>query len=251
MGKSTEDQSSKSKQMTFEDLPNVIGLPESEAGHLPCNSQDGIQIDKFGLDLVPASRSAKRGNRKPKKTKDTSGRKCSGSSESVSLTQCLASRLRQRLDTVGLMEYRTTWKQKVTPSGRLYWEHSASAHRTSEADCIGWVSPTATDGSHERTFEPRQVDQGIQLANQAQLTGWMSPNTVDAAGGNRNGPGQKQLCHQVHGLITESSNAQTANRGVLDAAFSRWLMGFPATWDEASPSYQSWLDVQEAIVSED
>ena len=251
MEKLTEDQLPKCKQMTFWDSHSAIFLPESEAGHLLCSSQAGDRIDQSGQALVPASRSVKRGNGKPKKTKDTSGQKCSDSSESVSLTQCLASRLRQRLDMVGSMEYRTTWKQKVTPSGRLYWEHSASAHRTSEADCIGWVSPTATDGSHERTFEPRQVDQGIQLANQAQLTGWMSPNTVDAAGGNRNGPGQKQLCHQVHGLITESSNAQTANRGVLDAAFSRWLMGFPATWDEASPSYQSWLDVQEAIVSED
>ena len=56
-----------------------------------------------------------------------------------------------------------------------------------------------------------------------------------------------QLPRQVHGLITESPNSATAGKGVLDAAFSRWLQGYPATWDEASPNYGEWLNVQDRI----
>lgn len=41
----------------------------------------------------------------------------------------------------GSMEYRQTWKAKVTPFGRRLLEHTASVRRTSDKDCTGWPSP--------------------------------------------------------------------------------------------------------------
>ena len=103
----------------------------------------------------------------------------SGSSASADLSQRLANRLRARLPTAGSTEYRQTWKQKATPSGRSYWAHTASARRTSGNDSggspIGWVSPTAQDGARG-SLPPRPHDTGIPLSQQVALTGWPTPN---------------------------------------------------------------------------
>jgi hypothetical protein len=55
----------------------------------------------------------------------------------------------------------------------------------------------------------------------------------------------------VHGMASTSSTAGTAKRGVLAPEFSRWLMGFPSSWDQASPGYEAWQKMQDAIASED
>jgi hypothetical protein len=34
-------------------------------------------------------------------------------------------------------------------------------------------------------------------------------------------------------------------------AFSRWLMGYPAAWDRASPNFENWREVQARIASAD
>jgi hypothetical protein len=54
------------------------------------------------------------------------------------------------------------------------------------------------------------------------------------------------------GPTSTSSPAETANSVVLDAAFSRWLMGFPqreATpgWDTCSPGWSNWDTIQELL----
>lgn len=46
------------------------------------------------------------------------------------------------------------------------------------------------------------------------------------------------------GTITPSSPASTASRGVLNAAFSRWLMGFPLRHDHCSPHWRDWDTIQ-------
>jgi hypothetical protein len=326
MEKSTEDQSPTYKQMTFEDSRNAIFSPESEAGHLLCNSQAGTRIDQPGQDLVHASHSVKRASKKRKPTKGTSGQKCSGSSASVSLTQCLASRLRQRLDMVGLMEFKATWKEKVTPSRIVYSEQVLSARRTSEADCTGlpsaeisqWGTPRTNDGTtaQSTTIEPNGTDSRLELevltspwatptvtdekrgslparpqdtgvpltqmvatvpwgtpaardwkdghqqdvpANgllgrqvwQTDLVPWATPMAADDGHKVTRASKQPGLIGQCHlGATSELSNAQTVRKGVLEPEFSRWLMGFPATWDKASPNYQDWLNVQERIASE-
>jgi hypothetical protein len=233
--------------MTSEDSRSAIFLPESEAGHLLCNSQDGDQTAQSGQDLVRVSHSVKRASKKPKPTKGISGQNCSGSSESVSLTQYLANRLAQQLDTGGSMEYRTTWRQKTTPLGRLYWEHSASAHLTKEADCFGWPTAQASEKTGPEKLQSKQAkgSGGINLQQAATLTPWGTPASRDWKDGS-------QADVKTNGLLGRQawlSPASTENRGVLDAALSRWLMGFPEAWDRASPNYEIWLKAQEVIAS--
>lgn len=315
----------------------------SEAGSTLCNLQDGRKIGQSGLEVAPANRSRQQANRKGKKTKDISGLKCSGSFGSAALTQFLVNKLKRRLDSVGSMEYSQTWKQKVTPAGRLYWGHTASARRTSDRDftgwptcrvndgtlsetskmppsgvmgrlelavlTVGWPSPTALSFSESRQpgnnrymnvvtdlagcelFSPASAtktetapsvesttpnaDTLGQLRTKSTNTvnetglcllgGWASPSSRDwkdtpgmaTEATNPDGSHRKrvdQLPRQAQltsGPTSESSTAQTAKRGVLDAAFSRWLMGFPEKWDEASPNWASLSKVQEAIASDD
>lgn len=152
---------------------------------------------------------------------------------------------------------------------------SARDHKDSPGMATTGVNP---DGS-ERT----RLD---QLARQAQLVPWPTPmagtpaqNGNNAAGNNdysrsveavspwhtpdtaASAPNKGSNCknvlaglnNQALGVITKSSTASTANRGAyqLNASFSRWLMGFPATWDEASPKFSDWRDVQERIARGD
>ncbi len=56
-----------------------------------------------------------------------------------------------------------------------------------------------------------------------------------------------QLPRQIHGLITPLDTTATARPGVLDAAFSRWLMGYPESWDRCSPNWQEWDTVQKKL----
>lgn len=344
-----------SRQVTLWDMNDATSSEGSEGGSTHCGSLDGLKTSQSGQEAVRASRSRWQGKGKPKATKDTSGQKCSGSFESADLTQYLANRCRQRLDMAGSMEYSQTWKQKATPAGRLYWEHTASARRTFDSDCSGWATPQSHDSknvtsqSHQYQslvkmsqtcgFElsfpanamkteivptaesttqnadaldrhktdmstPSEMESctlagwGTPLSNHANGTpedflrrkresvergnsmgvtlsdlnmqvqawtpvGWASPSSRDwkdspgmaTEATNPNGSLRKrvvQLPRQAQlasGQTSESFLAQTAKRGVLDAAFSRWLMGFPETWDEASPNWESWQEVQEVIAS--
>ena len=140
---------------------------------------------------------------------DTYCRTSSNSSKSADLTQSLVSKLRERLGTDGSMIYKQQWKQKVTPSGIVYWAHTVSTRRTSDNDCTGWLTPRARgdaggnrwEGGDIRNLEdqakiagwvsptaqdhsrgskpPRPHDTGIPLSQQVTLTAWATPNTMD------------------------------------------------------------------------
>lgn len=119
----------------------------------------------------------------------------------------------------------------------------------------GYNTPRATDGTHGG---PNQSGGALP----ADVAGYVTPSTRDfkdtpgmsTTGTNPDGSERTrndQLPRQIHGLITPSDTTETARPGVLDAAFSRWLMGFPEAWDEASPNYDSWRSVQEEIAQGD
>lgn len=66
-----------------------------------------------------------------------------GSSNSVSLSQSLASKLQARMALYGGILYPLTWKERVTPLRRLIPALRASRPRTQDSGYIGWQTPRA------------------------------------------------------------------------------------------------------------
>ena len=123
---------------------SAISSPALGDGPSPSGSAGGPPLDLYGQVLVPASRSARRGNGRARPTPGTCGPSSTGSSASVALQRCLANRLRATTDCGGSMEYALIWKDRVTPSGRRICALRASGRRTSGSDFSGAPTPTVT-----------------------------------------------------------------------------------------------------------
>jgi len=95
---------------------------------------------------------------------------------------------------VGSTVFKQTWKERVTPSGTMYWEHTASVLRISDKDFTGepstvvqlerteadgWRTPNAQMIEAKDTvtkFHGRTpLDPQVGLADQARLAGWPTP----------------------------------------------------------------------------
>lgn len=218
--------------------PNVISLLGSVDGVLPCSLPDGQVTSLCGQGVVLASPSHQQGKGLEQQTSGISGPCSLNSSASADLSMSLGNRLRQRLGMGGLMEYQQTWKQKVTPAGRPYWAHTALAHRTSGRDCIGWPTTQARDwkGPQGRAYKGEVMD----LPATAQMAGWPTPNAEDAKAGQSQAQNRQQSSLpktanwvevvQLSGPLPSGIHAETGKQGVLNPAFSLWLMGYPAEW---------------------
>lgn len=319
--------SKKLRQLTFEDIPSIIFSQESADGLSPCDSPDGPMIGPSLLAVVRASRTRWRGGKKATRTSEICGPLLPPSSEASDLSQSLASKCQALLGMGGSIEYTTTWKRKVTKSGRSYYQLVASVPRSSGSDCSGWsapgaedaernpssqqehrthrpsgckrqvnlndaaaitpwVAPTATDGQRG-ALPPRETDTGVPLDQMASLVPWNAPRATDGTNGGPNQAGGalpadaalcpwaapaardtksdhatdefnrqrdmhprgKPLTYQVLGVITQSSDAETANPAglALNAAHSRWLMGYPVEWDHLSPHWKEWELIQSLL----
>jgi len=128
------------------------------------------------------------------------------------------------------------------------------------AQMAGWPTPTSL--SFAESHQPgnnRSMNKTVELASSMESpAGWVTPSTrdwKDTAGMSETGVNpdgsirerMDQLPRQVHGLISESSPVATARTGVLDAAFPRWLQGFPETWCECAPHWKEWDTVQKKL----
>ena len=114
------------------------------------------------------------------------------------LSDRLGAKLQESLSQSGSMEYEQTWSRRVTPSGHVYWAHTASARRKSDTGCFGWPAPKAQeDGRTLEQYEagrikgyetrkgktsggPASKQGGLAIA--AQLTGWATATARDALG---------------------------------------------------------------------
>lgn len=102
----------------------------------------GVQTDLFGQEVLPVSHSQQQESNQAKKTSDISGQCSLISSESANLQQSLVSKLQAQLDLDGLTIYKGTWKQKVTPQQRSYYQVVVSQPRTKGTGSSSWPTPT-------------------------------------------------------------------------------------------------------------
>lgn len=196
--------------MTLKDTDKSTSSPGSADGASLFDSPEFPTPSQSGPALAHASPSHQRASGKDRKTTATCGPTCSGSSASAALQECLENRLRQRLDTVGSMEYSQTWKVKATPAGRLYLAHTASARLTSGSGFIGWPTPTKGD-------RIGRMNSGSQLSLDKAYAGLWKGTTYwhknQALPGINMNPAEADVC-----------------KDVAPPMLRAWLMGYPATW---------------------
>ena len=125
----------------------------------------------------------------------------------------MANRLQASTAGHGSTLFALSWKTSATPSQRLICRLRASVRRTSARAFGSWATPAARDHRHSNSTPYRDRcgrTKGEQLSNQVQLA--------------------------APGPMRSGSPAQTVKRAQLNPAFSRWLMGYPAEWDDCAPT---------------
>lgn len=233
--------------MKSEDSSKHIGSEELEAGHAPCNSPAGQQLDLFGQPLSPASHSPRLGKGKAKPTSGTSGQSSFVSSRSVVLSASLANRLLALVDTNGSMEYVMTWKRRVMHSGLRIFRLHARARRTSDKGFSGWPTPDhAYHGSYQdpETALSRVRSKGkdkrqANLEDVAKLAVWATPTSRDWQNGlvsketmNRNARPLNEQAVMLAGWVSPRSSETGRRRSPEAIAMAKKKGGSAALEDQ-------------------
>ena len=160
------------------------------------------------------------------------------------------------------MEFVQTWKERVTPSGHRYSEHTARGHRTSANGSTGWPRPKSQEdgrtleqyeSARQRGYEarkgktaggPASAQGGLAIASQ--LAGWPTPMAGSPGTEDYNPAGNTDSSRKTVALLsgwntpraTDGSNGgpgQTGGALPADAALAGW----------ATPSANTYGDTPE------
>src|SRR5579885_108196 len=248
-----------SDQATCEDTPNAISSLEAESGVMHSGKRDGRTSGQSGQEAVLANLSPRQAKEKGLLTSGTYGRSGSTSYRKSALQSSLENRLKQRLSKAGSTLFRMTWKELVTPAGRLLSQLVASAPRTFDKGFTWWPTPSATNADKSvrslqgamREAERKGWNSDLCTAALAtNLCGWATPQSRDwkgpqgrsYKGASKDLPlmatwvtpttrDHRQVWLAASGETRTGSGAETGSIGQLNSAHSRWLMGLPKEWD--------------------
>ncbi len=202
---------------TLRAIHSAISSRESASGRIPSVAPGGPTTGLSGQVLVPASLSARQAKAAGLLTSGTYGPRGIGSSTSVALTRSLGNRLRARTDSLGSTLYRLTWKDRVTPLGRVICALRASARPISDKGYTSWPTPTTRD--HKDGPECLNVPINALLGRAAWLVGWATVPLYHCE--------QAKLCGWNTPRATDGSNGRPNQAGgALSADVS--LAGWPS-----------------------
>jgi len=121
--------------------------------------------------------------------------------------------------------------------------NNRSMNKTKEL--CGWATPTTVNHRSPKSNQHGRNTRPLQ--EQAGLAGWATPCKHDETNMRvKYKQGGSPLPYQA-GLTTPSSPAPTANNGVLEPGFTRWLMGYPVAWDAHAPYSKQWDTAQQRL----
>ena len=129
-----------------------------------------------------------------------------------------------------------TWKDKVTPQGRLLFQLAPLTPRTDGTEFGLW--PTARSctamSSNLKPYMAERFSQFGNLEEAVALTLWPTPTTRDHKGGRR----PETLEASGRGATNSLNDALTCQgqHGSLNPTWVEWLMGFPEGWTDLKPS---------------
>ena len=153
-------QSLKYMEVTSQDTHSATSLQGSVDGLMPCNSQDGPQMNLSGQEVAHASLSVAPERGKEPQTNDTYGPSLPVSLASADLQRSLASRLRVRLGVNGSLEYSLTWKEWDMPQREPICALRASVRRMLDSDFSGWPTTNTMDHIERDGLRPSREATG-------------------------------------------------------------------------------------------